>query len=170
MIGPEVPGRPPTGRRWSAGLHQAVEANEGVPVQRENQTLASITFQNLVRMYDKLSGMTGTADTEAYEFQSIYGLEVVVIPTNRPMIRVDNPDAVFLNRAGKYRAVVAELKDAHARNQPVLVGTTSIEVSELLGQQLSEAGIHHEVLNAKDRKSTRLNSSHSCASRMPSSA
>src|SRR3546814_14335645 len=99
-------------------------------------------------MYDKLSGMTGTADTEAYEFQSIYGLEVVVIPTNRPMIRVDNPDAVFLNRAGKYRAVVAELKEAHARNQPALVGTTSIEVSELHGQQLSEAGIHHELLNA----------------------
>src|SRR3546814_19716415 len=106
-------------------------------------------------MYDKLSGMTGTADTEAYEFQSIYGLEVVVIPTNRPMIRVDNPDAVFLNRAGKYRAVVAELKEAHARNQPVLVGTTSIEVSELLGQQLSEAGIHHEVLNAKQRSEER---------------
>src|SRR3546814_2664128 len=99
--------------------------------------------------------MTGTADTEAYEFQSIYGLEVVVIPTNRPMIRVDNPDAVFLNRAGKYRAVVAELKEAHARNQPVLVGTTSIEVSELLGQQLSEAGIHHEVLNAKQHERER---------------
>src|SRR3546814_11526549 len=100
-------------------------------------------------MYDKLSGMTGTADTEAYEFQSIYNLEVVVIPTNRPMIRVDHPDAVFLNRAGKYRAVVAELQDAHARNQPVLVGTPSLAVSEMLGEQLNEAGHHHEVLNAK---------------------
>src|SRR5690606_10093901 len=126
--------------------HQAVEAKEGVPVQRENQTLASITFQNLFRMYNKLSGMTGTADTEAFEFQSIYGLEVVVIPTHRPMVRVDHPDAVFLNRAGKYRAVINDLKDAHARNQPVLVGTTSIEVSEMLSKQLAEAGIPHEVL------------------------
>src|SRR5690606_23784556 len=152
IIVDEFTGRTLQGRRWSDGLHQAVEAKEGVPVQRENQTLASITFQNLFRMYDKLAGMTGTADTEAYEFQSIYNLEVVVIPTNRPMIRVDHPDAVFLNRAGKYRAVVAELKEAHARNQPVLVGTTSIEVSELLGEQLKEAGIHHEVLNAKQHE------------------
>ncbi|MFC3714898.1 preprotein translocase subunit SecA [Luteimonas soli] len=152
IIVDEFTGRTLQGRRWSDGLHQAVEAKEGVPVQRENQTLASITFQNLFRMYDKLAGMTGTADTEAYEFQSIYNLEVVVIPTNRPMIRVDNPDAVFLNRAGKYRAVVAELKEAHARNQPVLVGTTSIEVSELLSEQLKEAGIHHEVLNAKQHE------------------
>ena len=149
IIVDEFTGRTLQGRRWSDGLHQAVEAKEGVPVQRENQTLASITFQNLFRMYGKLSGMTGTADTEAFEFNSIYGLEVVVIPTHRPMIRVDHPDAVFLNRAGKYRAVVNELKEAHARNQPVLVGTTSIEVSEMLGQQLTEAGIHHEVLNAK---------------------
>src|SRR5690606_27617568 len=104
------------------------------------------------RMYNKLSGMTGTADTEAFEFQSIYGLEVVVIPTHRPMVRIDHPDAVFLNRAGKYRAVVNELKEAHARNQPVLVGTTSIEVSEMLSQQLTEAGIHHEVLNAKQHE------------------
>src|SRR5690606_26304008 len=110
----------------------------GVPVQRENQTLASITFQNLFRMYNKLAGMTGTADTEAYEFQTIYGLEVIVIPTNRPVQRKDHPDAVFLNRAGKYRAVLAEIKEANAKGQPVLVGTTSIEVSEMLSQQLTE--------------------------------
>ena len=152
VIVDEFTGRTLPGRRWSDGLHQAVEAKEGVPVQRENQTLASITFQNLFRMYGKLSGMTGTADTEAFEFNSIYNLEVVVIPTHRPMIRVDHPDAVFLNRAGKYRAVVAELKEAHARNQPVLVGTTSIEVSEMLGKHLTEAGIHHEVLNAKQHE------------------
>src|SRR5690606_37853277 len=103
-------------------------------------------------MYDKLAGMTGTADTEAYEFQSIYGLEVVVIPTHRPMIRKDHPDAVFLNRAGKFRAVVAEIKEAHAKGQPVLVGTTSIEVSELLSNELRAAGIHHEVLNAKQHE------------------
>ncbi|MEN1929195.1 preprotein translocase subunit SecA [Luteimonas sp. MJ204] len=152
IIVDEFTGRTLTGRRWSDGLHQAVEAKEGVPVQRENQTLASITFQNLFRMYNKLAGMTGTADTEAFEFQSIYSLEVVVIPTNREMVRVDHPDAVFLNRAGKYRAVVNELKEAHARKQPVLVGTTSIEVSELLSEQLREAGIHHEVLNAKQHE------------------
>ncbi|HVI59138.1 MAG TPA: preprotein translocase subunit SecA [Luteimonas sp.] len=152
IIVDEFTGRTLPGRRWSDGLHQAVEAKEGVPVQRENQTLASITFQNLFRMYGKLAGMTGTADTEAYEFQNIYGLEVVVIPTNMPMIRKDNADAVFLNRAGKYRAVVAELKDAHARQQPVLVGTTSIEVSEMLSEQLREAGIPHEVLNAKQHE------------------
>jgi preprotein translocase subunit SecA len=140
------------GRRWSDGLHQAVEAKEGVPVQRENQTLASITFQNLFRMYAKLSGMTGTADTEAYEFQSIYGLEVVVIPTHRPMVRKDHSDLVFLNRNGKYRAVLNEIKDAHARQQPVLVGTTSIEVSEMLSEQLRAAGIPHEVLNAKQHE------------------
>ena len=152
VIVDEFTGRTLAGRRWSDGLHQAVEAKEGVPVQRENQTLASITFQNLFRMYSKLAGMTGTADTEAFEFQSIYGLEVVVIPTNRPIMRVDSSDAVFLNRAGKYRAVAAEIKEAHAKGQPVLVGTTSIEVSEMLGQQLSEAGIHHEVLNAKQHE------------------
>jgi preprotein translocase subunit SecA len=152
IIVDEFTGRTLPGRRWSDGLHQAVEAKEGVPVQRENQTLASITFQNLFRMYGKLAGMTGTADTEAYEFQNIYGLEVVVIPTNKPMIRKDHSDAVFLNRAGKYRAVVAEIKDAHARQQPVLVGTTSIEVSEMLSEQLREAGIPHEVLNAKQHE------------------
>ena len=152
IIVDEFTGRTLVGRRWSDGLHQAVEAKEGVPVQRENQTLASITFQNLFRMYGKLSGMTGTADTEAYEFQSIYGLEVIVIPTNQPMVRKDHSDQVFLNRAGKYRAVVAEIKDCHERGQPVLVGTTSIEVSELLSDQLREAGIPHEVLNAKQHE------------------
>ncbi|CAG4976584.1 preprotein translocase subunit SecA [Novilysobacter luteus] len=152
VIVDEFTGRTLAGRRWSDGLHQAVEAKEGVPVQRENQTLASITFQNLFRMYNKLAGMTGTADTEAYEFQTIYGLEVIVIPTNRPVQRKDHPDAVFLNRAGKYRAVLAEIKEANAKGQPVLVGTTSIEVSEMLSQQLTEAGIHHEVLNAKQHE------------------
>ncbi len=152
VIVDEFTGRTLPGRRWSDGLHQAVEAKEGVPVQRENQTLASITFQNLFRMYGKLSGMTGTADTEAYEFQSIYGLEVVVIPTHRPMVRKDHPDAVFLNKAGKFRAVVNEIKDANAKGQPVLVGTTSIEVSEMLSEQLKAAGIAHEVLNAKQHE------------------
>ena len=152
IIVDEFTGRTLAGRRWSDGLHQAVEAKEGVPVQRENQTLASITFQNLFRMYGKLAGMTGTADTEAYEFQSIYNLEVVVIPTHNPVQRKDHPDAVFLNRAGKYRAVLNEIKDANAKGQPVLVGTTSIEVSEMLSEQLREAGIHHEVLNAKQHE------------------
>ncbi|TAK40058.1 MAG: preprotein translocase subunit SecA [Lysobacteraceae bacterium] len=152
VIVDEFTGRTLPGRRWSDGLHQAVEAKEGVNVQRENQTLASITFQNLFRMYGKLAGMTGTADTEAYEFQSIYGLEVVVIPTHRPMVRKDHSDAVFLNRAGKYRAVINDLKEAHAKGQPVLVGTTSIEVSEMLSEQLREAGIPHEVLNAKQHE------------------
>jgi preprotein translocase subunit SecA len=152
VIVDEFTGRTLPGRRWSDGLHQAVEAKEGVPVQRENQTLASITFQNLFRMYGKLAGMTGTADTEAYEFQSIYGLEVVVIPTNRPMIRKDHPDAVFLNKAGKFRAVVGEIKACYEKKQPVLVGTTSIEVSEMLSEQLREAGIPHEVLNAKQHE------------------
>lgn len=152
VIVDEFTGRTLAGRRWSDGLHQAVEAKEGVPVQRENQTLASITFQNLFRMYKKLAGMTGTADTEAYEFQSIYGLEVIVIPTHRTMVRKDHPDQVFLNRAGKYRAVLNEIKEAHSRGQPVLVGTTSIEVSEMLSQQLREANVAHEVLNAKQHE------------------
>ncbi|HSR65081.1 MAG TPA: preprotein translocase subunit SecA [Xanthomonadaceae bacterium] len=152
VIVDEFTGRTLPGRRWSDGLHQAVEAKEGVPVQRENQTLASITFQNLFRMYRKLAGMTGTADTEAFEFQSIYGLEVVVIPTHRPMIRKDHSDAVFLNRNGKYRAVLNEIREANARRQPVLVGTTSIEVSEMLSEQLKDAGVAHEVLNAKQHE------------------
>ncbi|MES2669580.1 MAG: preprotein translocase subunit SecA [Pseudomonadota bacterium] len=152
VIVDEFTGRTLTGRRWSDGLHQAVEAKEGVPVQRENQTLASITFQNLFRMYGKLAGMTGTADTEAYEFQNIYSLEVVVIPTHRDMVRKDHPDAVFLNKAGKFRAVANEIKDANGRGQPVLVGTTSIEVSEMLSEQLKADGIVHEVLNAKQHE------------------
>ncbi len=152
VIVDEFTGRTLPGRRWSDGLHQAVEAKEGVPVQQENQTLASITFQNLFRMYKKLSGMTGTADTEAYEFQNIYALEVVVIPTHRPMVRKDHPDAVFLNRVGKFRAVIGEIREANAKAQPVLVGTTSIEVSEMLSQQLTESGITHEVLNAKQHE------------------
>ena len=152
IIVDEFTGRTLAGRRWSEGLHQAVEAKEGVPVQRENQTLASITFQNLFRMYNKLAGMTGTADTEAYEFQSIYGLEVVVIPTHRPVQRKDYSDAVFLNRNGKFRAVTREIKEANAKGQPVLVGTTSIEISELLSEALKEAGIEHEVLNAKQHE------------------
>ncbi|MGL4692489.1 MAG: preprotein translocase subunit SecA [Stenotrophomonas maltophilia] len=156
VIVDEFTGRTLAGRRWSDGLHQAVEAKEGVPVQRENQTLASITFQNLFRMYKKLSGMTGTADTEAYEFQSIYNLEVVVIPTNRPTIRKDGSDQVFLNRNGKFNAVLADIQACNERGQPVLVGTTSIETSEMLSEHLTKAGVHHEVLNAKqhDREAT----------------
>ncbi|WP_311260588.1 MULTISPECIES: preprotein translocase subunit SecA [unclassified Xanthomonas] len=152
VIVDEFTGRTLSGRRWSDGLHQAVEAKEGVPVQRENQTLASITFQNLFRMYKKLSGMTGTADTEAYEFQSIYGLEVVVIPTNRPTVRKDHPDQVFLNRKGKFNAVLADIEDCAKRGQPVLVGTTSIETSEMLSEHLRKAGVQHEVLNAKQHE------------------
>jgi preprotein translocase subunit SecA len=152
IIVDEFTGRTLPGRRWSDGLHQAVEAKEGVQVQRENQTLASVTFQNLFRMYGKLAGMTGTADTEAYEFQNIYGLEVTVVPTHRPMVRKDYSDLVFLNRAGKYRAVVKDIIDCVERGQPTLVGTTSIEVSELLSDELKAAGVPHEVLNAKQHE------------------
>ena len=152
VIVDEFTGRTLPGRRWSDGLHQAVEAKEGVPIQRENQTLATVTFQNLFRMYKKLAGMTGTADTEAYEFQQIYGLEVVVIPTHQPMIRKDNSDMVFLGQEVKYRAVIEDIKDCHKRGQPVLVGTTSIEVSELLSELLRKEGIRHEVLNAKQHE------------------
>jgi len=152
IIVDEFTGRTLTGRRWSDGLHQAVEAKEGVPIQRENQTLASITFQNLFRMYKKLAGMTGTADTEAYEFQSIYGLEVVVIPTHRPMVRKDEADVVFLKVGPKYDAIVEDIKDSHERGQPVLVGTASIEMSELLSELLKKRGVPHEVLNAKQHE------------------
>ena len=152
IIVDEFTGRTLPGRRWSEGLHQAVEAKEGVPIQRENQTMATITFQNLFRMYDKLSGMTGTADTEAYEFQSIYGLEVVVIPTHKPMIRKDNADLVFLKPEAKFNAVMEDVKDCHERGQPVLVGTASIEVSELVHGLLQKAGVPHEVLNAKQHE------------------
>ncbi|KFN47271.1 preprotein translocase subunit SecA [Arenimonas metalli] len=152
IIVDEFTGRTLAGRRWSDGLHQAIEAKEGVPIQRENQTLASITFQNYFRMYGKLAGMTGTADTEAYEFQTIYGLEVVVIPTHRPMVRKDHADLVYLARPAKYDAVIEDIKDCYGRGQPVLVGTTSIETSELLSNQLKKSGIPHEVLNAKQHE------------------
>ncbi|GAB2898073.1 preprotein translocase subunit SecA [Paralcaligenes ginsengisoli] len=149
MIVDEFTGRLMVGRRWSDGLHQAVEAKEGVKIQNENQTLASITFQNYFRMYDKLSGMTGTADTEAYEFQEIYSLETMIIPTNRPMIRKDQNDQVFKTDKEKYQAILGDIKDCHERGQPVLVGTTSIENSELLAGLLVRAKLPHEVLNAK---------------------
>ena len=149
VIVDEFTGRLMTGRRWSDGLHQAVEAKEGVQIQAENQTLASITFQNYFRMYGKLSGMTGTADTEAYEFQQIYGLETVVIPTHRPMVRKDLNDLVYKTAQEKYAAIIADIKDCSARGQPVLVGTTSIENSELLSGLLDKEKLPHSVLNAK---------------------
>ncbi|OWT60354.1 preprotein translocase subunit SecA [Candidimonas nitroreducens] len=149
VIVDEFTGRLMVGRRWSDGLHQAVEAKEGVKIQNENQTLASITFQNYFRMYDKLGGMTGTADTEAYEFQEIYSLETVIIPTNRPMIRKDQNDQVFKTDKEKYQAILADIRDCQERGQPVLVGTTSIESSELLSGLLAQAKLPHEVLNAK---------------------
>jgi preprotein translocase subunit SecA len=149
VIVDEFTGRMMPGRRWSDGLHQAVEAKEGARIQKENQTLASITFQNYFRMYGKLSGMTGTADTEAFEFQSIYGLETVVIPTHRPMVRVDNHDQVYRSAREKYQAVINDIKDCRERGQPVLVGTGSIESNELLSGLLEKAGMPHEVLNAK---------------------
>jgi preprotein translocase subunit SecA len=152
VIVDEFTGRTLAGRRWSEGLHQAVEAKEGVPIQRENQTLASITFQNYFRLYEKLAGMTGTADTEAYEFQSIYGLEVLVIPTHRPMIRDDKDDLVFLKAEAKYQAIIDDIRDCVERGQPVLVGTTSIETSELISGKLKKAKIPHEVLNAKQHE------------------
>jgi preprotein translocase subunit SecA len=152
IIVDEFTGRTLPGRRWSEGLHQAVEAKEGVPIQNENQTLASITFQNYFRLYDKLSGMTGTADTEAYEFQQIYGLEVVVIPTHRPMVRQDHGDLVYLTPKEKFAAIIEDIKDCHRRGQPVLVGTTSIEISEYLAQLLDKEHIKHEVLNAKQHE------------------
>jgi len=152
VIVDEFTGRTLAGRRWSEGLHQAIEAKEGVPIQRENQTLASITFQNYFRLYEKLSGMTGTADTEAYEFQSIYGLEVVVIPTAKPMIRDDKDDLVFLKTSAKFDAIIEDIKDCVQRGQPVLVGTTSIETSELLSGLLKKKKIKHEVLNAKQHE------------------
>jgi preprotein translocase subunit SecA len=149
IIVDEFTGRLMSGRRWSDGLHQAVEAKEGVRIQNENQTLASITFQNYFRMYDKLSGMTGTADTEAYEFQQIYGLETVVIPTNQPMRRTDNNDQVFRTAKEKHEAIVADIRGCRERGQPVLVGTTSIENSELLSALLDHEKLPHQVLNAK---------------------
>ena len=149
IIVDEFTGRLMSGRRWSDGLHQAVEAKEGVAIQNENQTLASITFQNYFRMYGKLAGMTGTADTEAYEFQQIYGLETVVIPTNVPMIRVDHNDQIFRTAQEKHDAIIADIRACKARGQPVLVGTTSIENSELLSTLLDSEKLPHQVLNAK---------------------
>jgi preprotein translocase subunit SecA len=149
VIVDEFTGRMMTGRRWSDGLHQAVEAKEGMRIQNENQTLASITFQNYFRMYAKLSGMTGTADTEAYEFQEIYGLETVVVPPNRPSARKDRQDQVYKSAEEKYGAMVTDIRDCYERGQPVLVGTTSIENSELLSGVLTQAGLAHNVLNAK---------------------
>ncbi len=149
VIVDEFTGRTMPGRRWSDGLHQAIEAKEGVQIRGENQTVASITFQNYFRMYAKLAGMTGTADTEAFEFQQIYGLEVVVIPTHKPMIRDDQPDLVYLNQQDKFAAIIEDIRDCQQRKQPVLVGTTSIETSELLSGILRKEGIAHQVLNAK---------------------
>ena len=152
VIVDEFTGRTLPGRRWSDGLHQAVEAKEGVAIQNENQTLASITFQNYFRLYKKLAGMTGTADTEAYEFQQIYGLEVVVIPTHRPMVRQDHGDLVYLTAKEKFDAIIQDIKDCYQRGQPVLVGTTSIEISEYLARLLDKEGIRHQVLNAKQHE------------------
>lgn len=152
IIVDEINGRMMPGRRWSDGLHQAVEAKEGVEIQKENQTLASITFQNYFRMYAKLSGMTGTADTEAYEFSQIYGLETVVIPTHRPMQRKDNMDKVYRTTKEKYAAVILDIKDCQKRGQPVLVGTTSIENSELISHLLNAEKLEHQVLNAKQHE------------------
>ena len=152
VIVDEFTGRTMPGRRWSEGLHQAVEAKEGVPIQNENQTLASITFQNYFRLYNKLSGMTGTADTEATELMQIYGLEVVIIPTNMTMVRDDFTDQVFLTPEEKFQAIIDDVQDCQSRKQPVLVGTASIEVSEHISGQLKKAGIKHQVLNAKQHE------------------
>lgn len=149
VIVDEHTGRTMEGRRWSEGLHQAVEAKEGVDIQNENQTLASITFQNYFRLYDKLAGMTGTADTEAFEFQSIYGLETVQVPTNKPMIRDDRPDLIFLTADEKYKAIVEDIRECGKEGRPVLVGTSSIESSELVSRLLKKEKIKHQVLNAK---------------------
>ncbi|MFH2124659.1 MAG: preprotein translocase subunit SecA [Pseudomonadota bacterium] len=149
IIVDEFTGRTMEGRRYSDGLHQALEAKEHVAIQKENQTLASITFQNYFRMYDKLSGMTGTADTEAPEFKKIYNLSVIIMPTNQPMIRTDFPDVIYKNEAAKYRAVVQEIKNLHAKGQPALVGTISIDVSEKISKMLQKEKVPHEVLNAK---------------------
>ncbi len=149
MIVDEFTGRLMPGRRYSDGLHQALEAKEGVKIESENQTLASVTFQNFFRMYNKLAGMTGTADTEAVEFKQIYNLDVMVIPTNMPMIRIDNPDVIYKTKTEKYRAVVREIIERHQKGQPMLVGTISIDDSEKLSRMLTKKGVRHEVLNAK---------------------
>ncbi|MDE3207909.1 MAG: preprotein translocase subunit SecA, partial [Pseudomonadota bacterium] len=153
VIVDEFTGRMMAGRRWSDSLHQAVEAKEGVPIQKENQTLASITFQNYFRLYGKLGGMTGTADTEAFEFQQIYSLETVVIPTHRPMVRKDQMDQVYCSAREKYDAIIKDIQECYERGQPVLVGTTSIENSELLSEMLNKVNLKHQVLNAKQHES-----------------
>ena len=152
VIVDEHTGRPMPGRRWSDGIHQAVEAKENVQIQNESQTLASTTFQNYFRLYQKISGMTGTADTEAYEFKQIYGLDVVVVPTHRPMIRRDENDLVYMNLSDKYQAIVEDVRSKEANGQPVLIGTASIESSELLSAELKKCGIKHNVLNAKQHE------------------
>ncbi|MDG2376104.1 MAG: preprotein translocase subunit SecA [Woeseiaceae bacterium] len=152
VIVDEFTGRTMPGRRWSDGLHQAIEAKEGVAVKQENQTVASITFQNYFRLYNNLSGMTGTADTEAFEFQQIYGLEVIVIPTHKPMVRNDMPDLVYLTETDKFEAIIEDITGCRERGQPVLVGTTSIETSELLSSVLKKRNVSHEVLNAKQHE------------------
>src|SRR5690606_798287 len=152
VIVDEFTGRLMPGRRWSDGLHQAVEAKEGISVRSENQTLASITFQNYFRMYDKLSGMTGTADTEAPEFAKIYDLDVLVIPSNRPLVRQDLPDLIYKSKREKFDAVVQDIQERHAKGQPILVGTIAIETSELFSTKLKRAGIRHNVLNAKQHE------------------
>ena len=149
VIVDEHTGRTMQGRRWSDGLHQAVEAKEGVDIQNENQTLASITFQNYFRLYEKLAGMTGTADTEAFEFSSIYKLDTIVLPTNRPMVRKDLPDLVYMTEKEKIDAIIEDIRERTANGQPVLVGTISIEKSEVVSHELTKAGIKHNVLNAK---------------------
>ena len=149
IIVDEFTGRLMFGRRYNEGLHQAIEAKEGVTVANESKTLATITFQNYFRLYNKLSGMTGTAMTEEDEFNSIYNLDIVEIPTNKPVARVDDPDRVYKTEEGKYRAIIAQIEDCHAKGQPVLVGTVSIEKSELLSRMLDKKGIKHSVLNAK---------------------
>ncbi len=143
-------GRLMRGRRYSDGLHQAIEAKEGLEIQNESMTLATITFQNYFRMYEKLAGMTGTAKTEEEEFRNIYNMQVVVIPTNKPVIRDDRPDLIYRTMEGKFRAVVEDIAERHAKGQPVLVGTVSIETSELLSSMLTKRGIRHNVLNAKN--------------------
>ena len=162
IIVDEFTGRTMPGRRWSDGLHQAVEAKEGVRVREENQTVASITFQNYFRMYGKLAGMTGTADTEAFEFQQIYGLEVVVIPTHQPMVRNDAADLVYLTQKDKYDAIIEDIEDCVKRQQPVLVGTTSIETSELLSGLLEAA--RHRARGA-ERQAARARGAHRRAGR-----
>ena len=152
VIVDEFTGRTMPGRRWSEGLHQAIEAKEGASIQHENQTIASITFQNYFRLYNKLAGMTGTADTEAFEFQQIYGLEVLVVPTNQDMIRDDLGDLIYLTAREKFESIIDDIRDCSSRGQPVLVGTTSVETSEYLSGLLDKVKIKHQILNAKQHE------------------